>query len=384
MFKRFRIQNFRSIGDVNVELSPVTVLVGRSGSGKTNFIEAIRFLRDVLNPGRQMVQAYHSLLPAAITDAVMRFEVEFAVPGYGDPFVYELAFFPEGPAQPPAYESLRHGEEVLFRQGRVELNDGQPVLRAKKPSQWLVPPSLLPAPKPGPIAIGRLPGLEDVVVAYSALSTGIGVYAFPFSVLKSGNANAATGLLDDASNYLAVLRDLLTSIKDINLRRQIAAIMSRLNPTVQSVDIDSLQQPKSAIVGHRHGEKTLAMNLSWESDGFRRFYAHLLALYQLPSKQLLIFEEPENGIYPGALSVLAEEFRAAPVSGRGQVLLTTHSPRLLDHFEASDIRVVEIGDGLQTRIGPLAEEQRSAIQENLLSAGELLTVDPARMEAAAS
>jgi len=61
------------------------------------------------------------------------------------------------------------------------------------------------------------------------------------------------------------------------------------------------------------------------------------------------------------------------------VVLTTHSPKLLDHFDADQIRVVEL-DGFATRIGPISTEQREAIQEDLLDAGDLLTVDPARLE----
>jgi len=52
MIHRIRIQNYKSIRDVTVELSPVTVLIGRSGTGKTNFCEAIRLLRDLLMGSR--------------------------------------------------------------------------------------------------------------------------------------------------------------------------------------------------------------------------------------------------------------------------------------------------------------------------------------------
>ena len=98
----------------------------------------------------------------------------------------------------------------------------------------------------------------------------------------------------------------------------------------------------------------------------------------MPPKQTLVFEEPENGIYPGALELLAEEFKAAPEADRGQVLLTTHSPRLLDFFSVDQIRVVELDQQLETKIGNVAEEQMEAIKEQLLHPGELLTVDPAR------
>ena len=79
---------------------------------------------------------------------------------------------------------------------------------------------------------------------------------------------------------------------------------------------------------------------------------------------------------PAQLSLLAEEFKAAPDDRRGQVILTTHSPRLLDEFDADQIRVVELEE-YETRIGPVSQKQREAIQEDLLDAGELLTVDPA-------
>jgi predicted ATPase len=171
-----------------------------------------------------------------------------------------------------------------------------------------------------------------------------------------------------------------SSLQDILTRKGIAAALNRINPTVAGVELDSIQNPSKAFVAHRLRDKILPLELAQESDGFRRFYAHLLALYQTPPKQTLIFEEPENGIYPGALSLLAEEFKAAPQAGRGQVLLTTHSPALLDHFSVEQIRVVDLVD-LETHIGPLVEEQRDAIVEELLHTGELLTVDPARTEA---
>ena len=93
----------------------------------------------------------------------------------------------------------------------------------------------------------------------------------------------------------------------------------------------------------------------------------------------MIFEHPEDGIHPGALSLLADEIKSSPEHGRGQVILTTHNPELLDHFEADQIRVVEIIDG-ETKIGLMAKEQKESVQEHLLTPGELLTVDPARIQ----
>ncbi len=51
MIKRIKIYDFKSIRKLDLSLDPVTVLVGRSGTGKSNFVQAIRFLRNLLiNP----------------------------------------------------------------------------------------------------------------------------------------------------------------------------------------------------------------------------------------------------------------------------------------------------------------------------------------------
>ncbi|MFM9961346.1 MAG: AAA family ATPase [Planctomycetaceae bacterium] len=379
MIRRIRIQNFKSLRDVTVELSPVTVLVGRSGTGKSNFVTAIRFLRDLLLSGKEpneLAQVYGGaqLLKPMTFDKeetpLIQFEVDFDIPGFDGVFSYSLRVnsFLNGPVS----ECLKLGQRTFFRQGRDVPSNG-----------WDVPPAVTPLPKRGQIAIGRLPGLQEVVLANAALTVGIGVYHFPQNVMVAAGGNGVAGLNDDGSNFLSVIKDLTTNWQHVSSRREISTVLQRVNSTVGSIELDSIQAPTAAIVGHRFGQNTMTLNLNQESDGFRRFYAHLLALYQTPPKQTVIFEEPENGIHPGALALLADEFNAAPDAGRGQVLLTTQSPGLLDHFSTDQIRVVDLVD-LETRIGPLDEGQRSAIQDHLLRPGELLTTDPARLQGASS
>ncbi|HUT90721.1 MAG TPA: ATP-binding protein [Thermoguttaceae bacterium] len=298
----------------------------------------------------------------------MSFELEFDVKGIQESFTYCVTLDQDGPSGPVTRESLRLGDQTFFAQAE---------------GRWEVEPQLVSVPQPGPPAIGRIPSISEIVIAYTALTSAIGCYDFPATVLGDMDQRAGktriSGLNDDASNYLQTLKDIVSNLQDLNLRKSITATLQRLNPSVSAVELDSIQQPKHAVVGHKFDEKTLALTLAQESGGFRRFYAHLLALYQLPPKQTLVFEEPENGIYPGALGLLADEFKDAPSAGRGQVILTTHSPRLLDHFSEDQIRVVDL-DGFQTRIGRISREQREALQEQLLEPGELLTVDPARIE----
>ena len=372
MIHRVRIRNFMSLRDVTVDLSPVAVLIGKSGTGKTNFAQAIRFLRNYLNLGGRVVipppqwAAYKSATnPKGRTE----FEVEFDVPGFPERFAFLLEMDENHPGNPPRMERLLYGGRAVFQQSR----------KGPQNAVWDQPPSLVSPPPPGPPALGRLPGLEEAVVAFTALTVGIGVYAFPGNVLVESKEDRVSGLADDGSNFFPTLQEIASDLHNVMTRKAIIASLQKINTTVNSVDLDLIQNPTHVIVGHRLGDKVLQLELRQESEGFRRFYAHLLALYQSRPKQTLVFEEPENGIYPGALSLLADEFKTAHAAGRGQVILTTHSPTLLDHFSAQDIRVVEQVN-LETQIGPVAEEQREAVIEQLLQAGELLTVDPARRE----
>jgi predicted ATPase len=376
MIHRLRVENFKSIRDVTVDLSPVTVLVGKSGTGKSNFVNSLRFLRDMLSSSAQVhaaQQEWAQSRPATNHEAATRFEVEYSIAGVSEIFRYTLAVSLHGPQLPPLEERLDLGSKCLFRQGSAGP-------RNPHESKWLIEPDVVPLPQSGPPALGRIPAITEIVIAYTALTSGIGCYAFPDDVLTGNSTHPTIGLDDRATSYLEVLKEIVRNLQDLSVRRKTIGAIQRLNPSVSSVELDDIQNPTGVVVGHRFNEKTLALRLYQESDGFRRFYAHMLALYQRPPKQTLVFEHPEDGIHPGALAVLAEEFQSAPLEGRGQVVLTTHSPRLLDHFEADQIRVVELA-GFETKIGPVSREQREAIQDRLLDAGDLLTVDPARIDA---
>lgn len=373
MIHRMRVQNFKSLRDVTVELSPVTVLIGKSGTGKSNLVLAIRFLRDYLWSGKvpDYVQDLRMWKCATNPEGPTEFALEFTIPRIPGTFYYTLQLAPDWNA-PPLLEELKSEQETIFCQMR-KIRDSR--------AEWKTRPPLVAPPEPGPVALGRLPGVEDAVLAHTVLTTGIGVHNFPYDVLRrSGQGRSPSGLADNAENYLDVLRQLLTDLEAIETRKTMVATLQCLNPTVVSIQPDSIQQPKNGVVGHRLGKKILTLDLAQESDGFRRFFAHLLALYQKPPKQALVFEEPENGIYPAALELLAREFQAAYEAGRGQVLLTTHNPGLLDDFSDEQIRVVELVD-LETRVGPLARDQREVLREQLMHPGELFTVDTPRMAA---
>jgi predicted ATPase len=369
MIHRVRIQNFKSLRDVTVELSPVTVLIGRSGTGKSNFVQALRFLRDYLTGDEQHAMKdlggwSYVLCATRPETAKLAFDVVFDVPGIDGQFTYSIAF-------------QAHKNTANLHSERLALNGSE--LFGQAGGQWTRAPDLVDPPPPNQRNLGRLYGIPEVRMAHIVLTKGLGCYDFPGAVLTGGAVTPKTnGLADDAVNYLEVYDGIATHLSEYVLIREMTAALRRLNSSVTSIDLATDRQ--RLRIGHRVGDaKVLDFALEQESEGFRRFLAHLLALYQQPAKQTVVFEEPEKGIYPGALAVLADTFQSVADSGRSQVILTPHSPQLLKHFKHDQIRVVEL-DGYDTKIGPLAPEQREALEEQLLTADELLTVDEARLE----
>jgi predicted ATP-dependent endonuclease of OLD family len=373
MIKQVRISNYKSLGDVTVKLDPVTILIGRSGSGKTNFVEALRWLRDFLVlrndqfPWNQLISA------TAARPVDFSFELTFDAPRLAEDFHYGLRFRQEDPQRPAQFreEKLFLGDRVLYHQ------------QFSPPQQWrwLQQPAVANPPPAGSVMLGALSGLQEATIAHLILTRGIGCYAFPDNVLTSanqGSSTSSTGLTDNGGNFLLVFAAINDNLQTWQHVRDMTASLRRLKTSLKSIDL--LMPGRSQIlVTHSGDGRPLELELSQESEGFRRLLACLIALYQEPSKQTLIFDEPEKGIYPAGLGILAEEFKGYASKGRGQVLLTTHSPEFLDHFPPENIRVVEMHH-YNTRIGPVAPEQMEALREHFLETKELLTVDEARLE----
>jgi hypothetical protein len=263
-------------------------------------------------------------------------------------------------------------EELLKVAGKVLFHHGH--------GKWIVSPEVLPLPPVSGVMLGAIPGLQESTFAYVRLRSGIGCYEFPESVLEGdGRQGEPTdrGFADHGENYLLVADRILSDLSKARNWKRIAAGMRAVNRAVANLTLN-VPTPNRLDVAHQLNGRVLSMDVRLESGGFRRFLAHILALYQNPSKQTLLFEHPESGLHPGALETLANEFKSCPKDGRGQVILTTHSPQLLDHFPPECFRVVSL-ERLCTSIGPVAPEQMDALREHLLNPGELLTVDPARL-----
>jgi predicted ATPase len=138
------------------------------------------------------------------------------------------------------------------------------------------------------------------------------------------------------------------------------------------------------VIPKKHGNK-LSMTFSQEwgsdkkltfdafnmSDGTLRSLGLIMAVFQRPSPSLLVIEEPEATIHPGALGAILDLIRRA--SKTMQVVVTTHSPELLDAKWVTDenLRIVSWQEGASHLLMP-STATREAMRQHLMGAGELL------------
>ena len=108
------------------------------------------------------------------------------------------------------------------------------------------------------------------------------------------------------------------------------------------------------------------------STGTLRVLALLACLRHPDPPPLLVVEEIENGLDPRTLHLLVEEFRASMEAKTTQILVTTHSPYLLDLLDLSHIVVVERLDDEPRFVRPDAQRLESWAKS--FSPGRLYTM----------
>ena len=269
MIKRVEIEGYRSIRKVEVDLAPVTVLIGKSGSGKSNFCHAIRFIRNLVAHDIQKAvdieKGWERILPVWGRDKGFKSKVIFNL-GSGDDYEYYLHFAPVQ-SQPG---TCAFNEEMLKYGGRT--------LFDRNAGKWITPPPSIGVTSlnPGQLAIRNLPSVSEVVYAYTALSTGLSYHYFRSDVLamqKGNGGNTEFGLSDDAANFRSVLVDLNRNLSHRPLKERLLRCLQALNASIQSVEPDSIQNPDKVTVAHKSGDTLIPIDLMVESDGLRRYLA---------------------------------------------------------------------------------------------------------------
>src|SRR5262249_32848323 len=153
----------------------------------------------------------------------------------------------------------------------------------------------------------------------------------------------------------------------------------KLTGDLQDIRIGQAAGHLVAEFRHRSpNKKTKWFSAAQESDGTLRVAGIITALLQDPPPPVLGVEEPELTVHPGAIPLLYDYLREA--TRRSQVLVTTHSPELLDLVAPEDVRVVMRNDEGVTTVAPVRQEQRELVKKQLLTLGEVMRTEGLQQE----
>lgn len=329
---KITLKGFKSIRSLeDFPLRNLNILIGANGAGKSNFVSFFTFLREAVEERLALYVAKqggadkHLFLGSKLTEKIS-VHLYFHPLGYG--------FHLEPTADNGFVFSNEHYEMVLRRSGSIHPPIGKGGHRESLLKNW--------AKK---AADPKLPR-----TIYGSISDWIVYHCHDTSDLapmrRPGSVRDNEYLRSDAGNlgaYLLMLRD----------RHE--RIYERIRETVRLAApfFDDFKfRPRAS-----NGDEML--HLEWTqrgsdypflvtqlSDGTLRFIALTTALLQPNPPATILLDEPELGLHPYALNLLAALLKEA--AAEIQVIVSTQSASLLDHFEAEDTVVVEREDGAST------------------------------------
>lgn len=389
--RRVRLENYKSIGRCDVALAPLTVLVGRNGSGKSNFLDALGFVRDALRTtldhairdrgGLHMVRRQGSDRPRDF-----EIELELALPG-GVHAIYAVQI---GSKAEGEVEVVR--EKLVVGSRRTPPADVRaPFVAGESTSSYFAPTwyevergrvvnasqSNMPPAASDRLYLVTASGLPQFRPIYDAL-TSMGLYNLNPEAMKWPQGPDVGELLHrDGSNLASVIGRLERDSP--GLKRRVVEYLRLIVPGVQDFARVELGPQETLrfqqqVDGASNPADFYAMAMS---DGTLRALGTLVAAVQPAGRdrvRLVGIEEPETALHPSAAAALLDALREA--TAHTQVLLTTHSPELLDGLDLDmDKLLVVRSRGGTTEIAELDQASLTSIEDELMTAGELLRIN---------
>jgi predicted ATPase len=376
---RVRLRHYRSLAAADVELGRLLLLVGPNGSGKSNFLDAVRLLSESLQTS--LDQALRSR--GGVAEVRRRstghpthfsIDLEFRGPQYEGRYGFEVAAVKNG-----GYRISR--EQCTVRgEGQGDVGGGGADAGFRVENGVLVEKS---EPVMPPVSDQRLylvaaAGIEAFRPVYDGLA-GISVFSLNPDVIRQPQTpDSGEFLHRDGSNIASVLHRLQRSARGQEDKARIESYLQLIVPGMHGVARSELGNWETLeftqdVPGARNPWRFQAQSVS---DGTLRALGVLVSLFASTGSTLSTvgIEEPESALHPAAAGVLLDALRDA--SERRQVLVTSHSPDLLDRhdFDLSELRAVRSVGG-ETVIGQLDEAGVLALREQLYTPGELLRND---------
>jgi len=403
MINEILIKNFKSYKDATLKLAPLTLLVGANASGKSNAIEAIRFL-SWLAEGRYLDN---------ILDTIQQDDI--AIRGFSRDLIYDQACT----STMTLGCSLTNTEQWKRLEIILDLEEDEvPSILAESVCSDIGSVPLYAGNKEesGKIALVynnfAYDGTEKASnFPLTFASDQMLLPQFEFLLNNTFGGQAATSISQITNKFQNALRSIFffdpnprdmagynfitdsalhsdgSNISSILYRlcekdRQKEEILDLIRslPEQDITDIRFIHTPRHEVMvqlTESFGEKKINRDAPLLSDGTLRILGVAAALLSAAKGSLIVLEEIDNGIHPSRAALLLQNIQRVAVERELHVLLTSHNPALLDSLPDSAIpnvvfcyRDPTIGDSRLIRLEDLNDYPELVAQGPL---GQLLT-----------
>lgn len=211
-----------------------------------------------------------------------------------------------------------------------------------------------------------LPVAPDVSRRYRMHSTGFGLASCLDDILGYDRS-----LFDSLERQFI---EIFPQIKSIRLKPEKAFKA----PAEDKFGVPQLQQADGKGIHFHFREGGQEISAAQSSDGVLLVLAYLAVLHLPHPPRVILVEEPENGIHPnrlkqilGILKKLVEEIR----QDQTQVLLTTHSPYVLDSFRPEEVTLCSRHEDGSIGTHRLSDSRTVQEQSDAFTLGEIWTAE---------
>ena len=319
---RLRVAGFKSIEQLDVRLKDLNILIGANGAGKSNFIGVFRFVNQILHKNlqfyvSQQLGADKLLFFGRKRTEAIHIDVEFTLHDYS------LTLAPDA-----AGGLLLQNETLRYSKDKGDL------LRVTRGYQ-------LGAAGARESGLPNRPTTGAPAGQVAAYLSDWKVYHFhdtseSAKVKQPGRIGETDILLPQADNLAAFLR----SIRETFAYRLIVQTIQRVAPFFQDFVLEPENGNLSLIrLRWRHRGADDTFDASDFSDGTLRFICLATLLLQPRLPTILLLDEPELGLHPYALQLLAGMMRTA--ASKTQIIASTQSVTLANQFSWEALIVVD-------------------------------------------
>jgi len=331
-------KNFKSLRDLTVEFRPFNVLIGPNNSGKTNILHCLNFLAECVKK-REIFETFGTQGFASFVwggQENLRIEVRMTTVLNSSLLTYGLSV--AGPSNRTPFVVR---EEAVIRgatraRSLLDIKEGKGFYLDERSSQK-VPFS----PEPTQCALSVLVEREKTPTLIS-LREWLSQWAFyhfaPAQMLEYWLSQEEFRLEPDGRNLAQVLHSLQSSHPE--KFRLIQETFQSSFEEVEEITTPIRRDAPKTMISIKIKEKDFDKPFpSWVlSDGELKILAMLASLYSPTPPPLIALEEPENFIHPHLLEFVVDLLKGA--SDRMQILLTTHSPLLVDLLDPEDLIII--------------------------------------------